>query len=442
MSEETQAPQGAGILSKIESKLQVAGIGGVAFLIMVVLLGTVLFLRLLPNNMGGGLFALVMLGGIFFYVGNNLPILRSYLGGGSAFAVVAGSILAGTGVVPKEAVVTIRTFISTQNFLEFYIVALITSAILKMDRKLLLKSAVRFLPVAFGAMIITFFVVSFVGQLLGLGFNHTALYVAFPMMAGGIGAGIVPLSNIYGSALHVSAGSILNQLFPAVVLANLMAIIGSSLLVKFTAKSKMNGQGQLLKTNEDMAGGDAKQEEAPAVNYSQMLVGMMVALSFYMIGNLLNALVPSINAFAFLILAVIVAKALNLVPKFYEDSAVMFGNLIVSKTTQALLAGIGLALVDMNKLLATLSWQLVVCAFVSVVTIGIAGAFLGKLFGLYPVESAISAGMINNSMGGTGNVAVLSASNRMGLIAFAQMGNRIGGAIILILGGLLITVMH
>ncbi|USS92316.1 2-hydroxycarboxylate transporter family protein [Fructobacillus americanaquae] len=440
MSEESQASQGTGIFSKIESKFQVAGIGGAAFILMAILLVAVLSLRLLPNNIAGAMFSLVMLGGVFFYVGNNLPIMRSYLGGGSAFAVVAGSILAGTGIVPKEAVTSIHTFVSDVNFLEFYIVALITSAILKMDRKLLLKSAVRFLPVAFGAMIISFFVVSFVGQLLGLGFNHTALYVAFPMMAGGIGAGIVPLSNIYGSALHVSAGTILNQLFPAVVLANLMAIIGSSLLVKFTAKSKMNGQGQLLKTAGDMAAD--KKNDTPALNYSQMLVGMMVALSFYMVGTLLHALVPSINAFAFLILAVIVAKALNLVPKFYEESAVMFGNLIVSTTTQALLAGIGLALVDMNKLLATLSWQLVVCALVSVVTIGIAGGLLGKLFGLYPVESAVAAGMINNSMGGTGNVAVLSASDRMGLIAFAQMGNRIGGAIILILGGLLITVLH
>ncbi len=38
-------------------------------------------------------------------------------------------------------------------------------------------------------------------------------------------------------------------------------------------------------------------------------------------------------------------------------------------------------------------------------------------------------------MGGTGNVAVLSAANRMELIAFAQMGNRLGGAIVLIISG-------
>ncbi|MCT4380673.1 2-hydroxycarboxylate transporter family protein, partial [Leuconostoc pseudomesenteroides] len=67
---------------------------------------------------------------------------------------------------------------------------------------------------------------------------------------------------------------------------------------------------------------------------------------------------------------------------------------------------------------------------------------IGKLFGLYPVESAIAAGMADNSMGGTGNVAVLSASNRMDMIAFAQMGNRMGGAIVLILGGVLIHFLH
>ena len=73
---------------------------------------------------------------------------------------------------------------------------------------------------------------------------------------------------------------------------------------------------------------------------------------------------------------------------------------------------------------------------------GLASALIGKLFGLYPVESAIAAGMSDNSMGGTGNVAVLSASNRMGMIAFAQMGNRMGGAIVLVLGGILIHYFH
>ncbi|MBS9336150.1 2-hydroxycarboxylate transporter family protein [Fructobacillus papyrifericola] len=435
MSEQTSEK---GLFAKIEEKVQVTHIGGVAFILMLLLLVAVLGLNAMPKNMGGALFALVILGGVFFFVGNNTPILKSYLGGGSALAVVAGSAFTAMGLVPHSAVLNIKTFISDNNFLEFYIVALICSAILKMDRDLLLKSAVRFLPVAFGAMIIAFIVTSLVGMALGYDFKHAALYISFPMMAGGIGAGIVPLSASYAGALHQSAGDILNQLFPAVVIANLLAIIGSSLLVKFTTKSKMNGQGELLKATDGM---EIKKTTLPEINNRQLMNGMMVALSFYMMGNVLYHFVPKINAFAFMILLVILAKGFNLVPKFYEESAAMFGNMITYATTPALLAGIGLALVDMNKLLQTVTWQLVLCSFVSVITIGIAGGFLGKLFGLYPVESAIAGGMINNSMGGTGNVAVLSASNRMGLIAFAQMGNRIGGAIILILGGLLITIL-
>lgn len=62
-------------------------------------------------------------------------------------------------------------------------------------------------------------------------------------------------------------------------------------------------------------------------------------------------------------------------------------------------------------------------------------ALLGKWAGLFPVETAIGAGMINNSMGGTGNIAVLSAADRMEMIAFAQIANRLSSAIVLIMGG-------
>ncbi len=169
---------------------------------------------------------------------------------------------------------------------------------------------------------------------------------------------------------------------------------------------------------------------------------MMVSFSFFLVGTILNNYVPKVHTYAFIIILVILFKACNWVPQELEKSVVMFNTVIMNNLTHAVLAGIGLALIDLHVLAQSLTWKFVVLTLTSVVAMGLASAFIGKLFGLYPVESAIAAGMSDNSMGGTGNVAVLSASNRMGMIAFAQMGNRMGGAIVLVLGGILIHYFH
>jgi Na+/citrate or Na+/malate symporter len=47
---------------------------------------------------------------------------------------------------------------------------------------------------------------------------------------------------------------------------------------------------------------------------------------------------------------------------------------------------------------------------------------------MYPIESAI-INACHSGQGGTGDVAILTASNRMQLMPFAQIATRIGGAI-------------
>ncbi len=47
---------------------------------------------------------------------------------------------------------------------------------------------------------------------------------------------------------------------------------------------------------------------------------------------------------------------------------------------------------------------------------------------MYPIEAAI-VNACHSGQGGTGDVAILSAANRMALMPFAQIATRIGGAI-------------
>ena len=47
---------------------------------------------------------------------------------------------------------------------------------------------------------------------------------------------------------------------------------------------------------------------------------------------------------------------------------------------------------------------------------------------MYPIETAI-VNACHSGQGGTGDVAILTAANRMVLMPFAQIATRIGGAI-------------
>ena len=56
------------------------------------------------------------------------------------------------------------------------------------------------------------------------------------------------------------------------------------------------------------------------------------------------------------------------------------------------------------------------------------GFVVGRWLRLYPIEAAI-VNACHCGQGGTGDVAILTAANRMQLMPFAQIATRIGGAI-------------
>ena len=100
---------------------------------------------------------------------------------------------------------------------------------------------------------------------------------------------------------------------------------------------------------------------------------------------------------------------------------------------------------DIKSNIATVigSFSLTYLALCAATCIGafLGAALIGRLVGFYPFEAGITAGLCMSNMGGTGDVAVLSSADRMGLMSFAQISSRLGGAIILLIASLMLSVL-
>jgi len=75
--------------------------------------------------------------------------------------------------------------------------------------------------------------------------------------------------------------------------------------------------------------------------------------------------------------------------------------------------------------------------FSTVVTLTAVGFLLAKRLGMHPVEAAI-VNACHSGLGGTGDVAILTAAERLGLMRYAQISTRIGGAITVMIALLLL----
>ena len=419
-------------------RIEISGIALPIYLAIAALVFVTMYLGILPGGMIGAFAVMMVFGGLFNVVGNNLPIVKTYLGGGAIVCIFASAFLVYFGVIPQRVVDNVNSFMNSTGFLNFYIAALITGSILGMNRKLLLKAAVRFLPVAICAMTVAILAVGIVGAVTGYGFAEALMYVAIPMMGGGMGAGVVPLSGMYAEALGQDSAVLISRMIPASTLGNVSAIVGAGLLAKLgSAKPSLTGNGQLMRKSDD----SMKETIDNKPDYQMLGIGLILAMTFYILGVVVGKIVPAVHSYAWMIILVALSKAFGFIPEKFEKAAQQWSQFVMKNWTGALLVGIGISMIDLGAVISAFSPLYMLLVLVVVVCVSIGAGIGGYLVGFYPVESAITAGLCTTNMGGTGDIAVLSAAKRMELLPFAQIATRICGALILIVASILTKVL-
>ncbi|KQO50924.1 MULTISPECIES: 2-hydroxycarboxylate transporter family protein [unclassified Methylobacterium] len=358
-------------------------------------------------------------------IGKRLPVLKN-IGAGAIFATFIPSALVYYMLIPTPLVKAITDFTKFTNFLYLYIATIIVGSILGMDRDVLIKGFLKiFVPLAAGSVAAAC-VGTLVGTLLGLGAYHTFFFLVVPIMAGGVGEGAIPLSIGYAAILGQGQGDVFAQVLPPVMLGSLTAIVLAGTLNAVGKRMPhLTGEGR-LQPDRDNDVTAAKVEDTP-VDAATVGAAALTAVTLYLLGVMMHHLTGLPAPVAMLFLAVLAKLASAVSPRLQAGGFVAYKFVQISMTYPLLFA-IGVSMTPWDKLVAAFTLANLVTIVSTVVTLMGTGFLVGRRLGMYPIETAI-VNACHSGQGGTGDVAILTAANRMALMPFAQIATRIGGAL-------------
>lgn len=394
--------------------------------------------QLLPNDLIGGLTVMMLAGFLLGDIGGKIPIFK-HIGGAAILCLFVPSALLGYNLFDPEMYKALATAMKTANLQYLFIACLVVGSILGMSHKVLVQGFTRmFVPLLVGTLGAVIAGVS-VAMLFGFDPQYAFFYIIIPIIGGGIGEGILPLSIAYSEILGTPQAGIVATLIPAALIGNVVAILSSGLL-KWLGERRpgLSGNGSLVRTGDDKEL-LAKQQEPP-INVSLMGAGLLITCGFFILGAFL-APVLGIPGPILMIIGAALIKVTKLIPASMELGAHQMYKFMTKNLTFAILVGLGALFVPWNQMIDSMTpGYFVICA-VTVLTMILSGFAVGLWMKMYPVESAIVTAC-HSGLGGTGDVAILTASDRMELMPFAQMSTRVGGAAMIVLATILMKLLH
>jgi malate:Na+ symporter len=353
------------------------------------------------------------------------------LGLGTIVVISVPSYLVHLNFIPPSALGRARTLFEATDAIGAFIVIVIVGGIMSIDRRVLLTGLAKMMVPLVAGSIAAAVVGTAAGTVFGLHAFDALFRIVVPILSGGVTAGALPLSIGYSKVLGISQGAALALMLPAVILGNFAAIVFAGLLAygekKRAAKSPAtltNTENRLLEANFTRivpAGGTMRRSGIGSVSAA---AGILMAL--YVLGFAASRGFGIPSPLIVLVAAGILHSANVLSPEL-RIAVLAIYRFCIAAFTYPVLFAVGLLLVPWERLIEGLAPVnlAIICATVG--ALSIAGYLASRRAGLNPIEGAIVT-LTRAAMGGTGDIAVLSAARRLELMPFAQIATRIGGA--------------
>ena len=388
-----------------------------------------------------GAFAFMWTIGFFlFAIGEKLPIWKEYIGGGLIMAFIGTAVLTHFGIISRELSAYLVDSVFENRFLYFLLVALIGGSILSVNRKVLIKSVVGYIPVILAGIAGAMLMGVLGGFVFGIAPSKIITMYVLPIMGGGNSAGAIPIAEIYESVTGKDRAAYYSFAISILTLANIIAILMASTLNKLGQKfPQLTGNGKLMQESDEIKIDDMKDKEVTSLKLNTH-GAVYFTIGILFLSFLLFALIPSVHLFAWAVILFVALSMADILPDEVKASLQALNTWGLKMFIIVVLVAVG-SMTDLNELIKAISPSNIIIAALIVLGAVLGTGIAAKIFKFYPIEAAISAGLCMANRGGSGDLEVLGASKRMELFPYSQISSRIGGGIVLILAGYLFGIL-
>jgi malate:Na+ symporter len=322
--------------------------------------------------------------------------------------------------IDAAVVSSIRSAVETSHAITGFICILIVGSMLGIDIRPLAKALPRLAVVILAASIAALLAGAAAGRTAGMEASGTLYLIVVPLMAGGLNAGVLPLALGYGNAF---GNAVLATLLPPALLGNLAATIlaGAVGYIGYTRRRLALADGR--ERPAAGSGRPASGRASPANLAAAILLLACVAVAAYGMERMTGVSEP-----IFLLALSGILLVTDALPRPLRLAVVAIYRFSAKILVFPVLVIVGLLYSPWSVLLGGFSIGNVLVVSATVAALGLAG-YAGALWtGLDQTEGSLIA-ISRAALGGTGDIAMLSAARRLDLMPLAQIATRLGGAV-------------